>query len=116
MPCNILSLFEALHLGYDTAAGRADQSSFVELFLTVLFRQWGNTMERVELLEERLIELESRSAYQDELIHGLSEEIARQRADAEIMRTQMKHILDMVKERGAENGVPNTADERPPHY
>jgi SlyX protein len=68
------------------------------------------------MTEERLVELETRLAYQDQLVEELNklvfEQDKRVRKLEEICKTLSRQLLDLAEESpAAENG-----DQPPPHY
>ncbi len=69
-------------------------------------------------IEARLEELESRLAFQDDLIDSLNETIARQDRDLIRLEQRVKALGDKLNdlgEAGALSGV-STGHEIPPHY
>jgi SlyX protein len=67
--------------------------------------------------EDRLIDLETRLAYQDDAIRSLSDTIARQQKQIDQLESLMRQLLERVRtlaEPGVFKGTP--ADEVPPHY
>ena len=68
-------------------------------------------------LEQRLDELESRLAFQDDLIESLNQVITRQDREITTMASQIKDLFTRVSEQ-AETAPPGAAAEHeiPPHY
>ena len=68
-------------------------------------------------LEQRLDELESRLAFQDDLIESLNEVITRQDREITNMASQLKDLFTRVSEQ-AETATPGATAEHeiPPHY
>ena len=68
-------------------------------------------------LEQRLDELESRLAFQDDMIESLNEVITRQDREITNMASQLKDLFTRVSEQ-AETATPGaaTGHEIPPHY
>ncbi len=66
--------------------------------------------------EKRFIDLESRLAHQDQLLHELNEVVTGQQARIMDLEELCRALLERVRSLG--DGVPNgnPADERPPHY
>ena len=66
---------------------------------------------------KRFDELESRLAFQAELIDSLNKVIIRQDRDITNMAAQLKELFTRISEQ-AETAVPGTSakDENPPHY
>ncbi len=65
----------------------------------------------------RLDELESRLAFQDDLIESLNQVISRQDREITTMAGQLKDLFTRISEQ-AETATPGTAAEHeiPPHY
>jgi len=67
-------------------------------------------------IEQGLIELQTRFAYQEQTLQVLSEAVARQQKQIEALEACCRQLLDRVA-RGAESGWRDQpADEVPPHY
>ena len=66
--------------------------------------------------EERFIDLESRLAHQDQLLHELNDVVTDQQAKLMQLEELCRSLIDRVRSigDGEESGDP--ADERPPHY
>jgi SlyX protein len=66
--------------------------------------------------EDRLIDLETRLAYQDETLRVLSDTVARQQREIDRLESLYRQVLDRLKSQ--RDGLsPNTSDEElPPHY
>jgi SlyX protein len=66
--------------------------------------------------EERFIDLESRLAHQDQLLHELNDVVTGQQARLMQLEELCSSLIDRVRSigDGGESGDP--ADERPPHY
>ena len=66
---------------------------------------------------ERLDELESRLAFQDDLIESLNKVITRQDREITNMASQIKDLITRISEQ-AETAAPGTPAEHeaPPHY
>lgn len=65
-------------------------------------------------MKERIIQLESLSALQDETIRQLSEEIFRQQRDIANLRMQLEKLKDKITQLGDPEQI--AGNERPPHY
>lgn len=67
--------------------------------------------------EDRLIDLETRLAYQDDALRSLSDTIARQQRQIDQLESLVLQLLDRVRSL-ADPGVfkGTAADEIPPHY
>jgi SlyX protein len=68
-------------------------------------------------LEQRVDELESRLAFQDDLIESLNQVITRQDREITTMASQIKDLFTRVSEQ-AETATPGAEAEHetPPHY
>lgn len=71
-----------------------------------------------QAVQLRLQELESRLAFQDDLIESLNEIVARQDRDIARLETRVKALADKVNELGEAGDVPGfeAGQEVPPHY
>ena len=69
-----------------------------------------------ETLNARLVELETRFAYQEEALQVLSAEVARQARHIEQLEALCRELIERARnnEGGVFRGTP--ADEVPPHY
>ncbi|RDE19921.1 SlyX protein [Motiliproteus coralliicola] len=73
-------------------------------------------MEPTESLEDQLIELQSRQAFQDDSIQSLSDELAKQQLEIERLGRMVKLLSEQLKQVGT-GPTSNPADEPPPpHY
>lgn len=66
--------------------------------------------------DDRLIDLETRLAYQDDTLRILSDALARQQRDLEQLTALCQQLLERVRTQGAEQFKGSPADEVPPHY
>ena len=66
--------------------------------------------------EERFIDLETRLAHRDQLLHELNDVITAQQAKLMHLEELCRSLIDRV--RAVSDGAPegDPADERPPHY
>lgn len=66
--------------------------------------------------EERFVDLETRLAHQDQLLHELNEVVTAQQAKLMQLDELCRTLIDRVRSmgEGAETGA--VEDERPPHY
>jgi SlyX protein len=66
--------------------------------------------------EERFIDLESRLAHQDQLLHELNDVVTNQQAKINQLEELCRSLIDRVRSLG--EGVPadHPSTERPPHY
>ncbi len=68
------------------------------------------------ILEQRIDELESTVAFQDATIQALSDVMARQQHDLDVLRGAMKLLQERVKAQGQEVVRPQSEETPPPHY
>lgn len=69
------------------------------------------------MTEERLIEIETRIAYQEDLLQELNEVVCRQRDQIDQLEATCRFLVERL--RGMEEaagGVQEDVDEKPPHY
>lgn len=67
--------------------------------------------------ESRLSNLESRLAFQDDLLDSLNSIVARQQQQIGILQQQMQLLYDQLRVLAPTDGVAvSSAEERPPHY
>ena len=66
--------------------------------------------------EERFVDLESRLAHQDQLLHELNDVVTDQQAQLLQLQELCKALIERIQTlaEGAHSSDP--ADERPPHY
>jgi len=66
--------------------------------------------------EERFIDLESRLAEQDHLLHQLDQVVTQQQAKIMQLETLCRSLADRVRSLGQDLPAGESGDERPPHY
>ncbi len=66
--------------------------------------------------EERFIDLESRLAHQDQLLHELDDAVTGQQAKIMQLEELCRALIDRVRSAGEGGDSGDPADERPPHY
>ncbi len=67
-------------------------------------------------IEQRLMELETKAAYQDDALQVLSDEVARQSREIELLELRCRELQQRLASQ-AEPGFQGTArDEIPPHW
>jgi len=66
--------------------------------------------------EERFIDLESKLAHQDQMLHELNDAVTEQQAKIMRLEELCKALIQRVRSAG--EGLPDSdpGDERPPHY
>ncbi|MCH2323733.1 MAG: SlyX family protein [Pseudomonadota bacterium] len=68
-------------------------------------------------MEEKLIELETKYSFQEDLLQNLNEAIVKQQRELERLGDEIKHLQNQLLDL-AENSLGNTGAEieKPPHY
>jgi SlyX protein len=66
--------------------------------------------------EERFIDLESRLAHQDQLLHELNDVVTAQQAKIMQLDELCRSLIDRVRAIGDGVSAGDSGDERPPHY
>ena len=66
--------------------------------------------------KERFIDLETRLAHQDQLLHELNEVVTGQQARIMDLEELCRALLDRVRSLAEGVTTGNPVDERPPHY
>jgi len=66
--------------------------------------------------EERFIDLESRLAHQDQLLHELNDVVTAQQAKIMQLDELCRSLIDRVRSIGDGVSTDDEGDERPPHY
>ena len=66
--------------------------------------------------EERFIDLETRLAHQDQLLHELNDVVTAQQAKLMQLEELCRTLIDRVKATGDSGPEREPADEIPPHY
>ena len=65
--------------------------------------------------EQRLIEIESKIAYQEDLIHTLNDVVYKQQEKITQLEQQDRKLMERIKSLG-ESGDNGQHDQPPPHY
>lgn len=67
--------------------------------------------------EEKVVDLESRLAFQEDYLTAINARVAEQDQEIARLHLQLKHLYEKMEstQQGA-SGPSNYADERPPHY
>jgi SlyX protein len=68
------------------------------------------------MTEERIIELEIKQAYQEDLIQALNQVVANQQKQIGKLEETCKLLHDKIKSLALAERNPATLDEKPPHY
>ena len=66
--------------------------------------------------EERFVDLETRLAHQDQMLHELNEVITAQQAKIMQLEELCRSLIDRVRSLGEGMSAGNPEDEVPPHY
>lgn len=74
------------------------------------------TKEAFQTLEDRIIALESRNLFQDDVIEQLSEELAVHQAQIAELREQIQLVANRLKDAGSLSSGKDEIEPPPPHY
>ena len=66
--------------------------------------------------EERFIELETRLAHQDQMLHELNDVVTSQQARLMQVEELCRSLTDRIRALGESMATAGQGDERPPHY
>lgn len=66
--------------------------------------------------EERFVDLETRLAHQDQMLHELNEVVTAQQAKIMQLEELCRSLIDRVRSLGEGTAPGSPEDERPPHY
>lgn len=67
-------------------------------------------------MESRLTNLETKLAFQDDLLESLNAIVASQQQQIDLLQQQVQLLYDQLRSLAPSNIAGVTADERPPHY
>lgn len=69
-------------------------------------------------MDEKLVDLETRYSYQEDLLQKLNETVIAQQKQLDEQSRQLKYLHDQLLElrESASAAEPGLADEKPPHY
>jgi SlyX protein len=67
-------------------------------------------------LERKLVELETKSSFQEAALADMSAIVVAQNARIERLETAMRALRDKLKDLSGESELPLPENERPPHY
>lgn len=71
----------------------------------------------MDIQTQRLVDLESRLAYQDDLVVTLNDIVSRQQLQIDRLEATVRMLLERVQRLSAlAEGADAHAEERPPHY
>lgn len=66
--------------------------------------------------EDRIIELEIKTAYQEDLLQALNEIVGRQQQQIDRLEATCRMLNDRIKSLSVEGGGGESIEEVPPHY
>ena len=66
--------------------------------------------------EERFVDLETRLAHQDQMLHELNDVVTDQQAKIMQLEELCRSLIDRVRSLGEGLSAGDPGDERPPHY
>lgn len=67
-------------------------------------------------MESRLNDLETRVAFQDDLLETLNTIVAQQQQQMDLMQREIRMLYEQVKSLSPSEIAAGTEQERPPHY
>lgn len=67
-------------------------------------------------MESRLADLETKVAFQDDLVESLNRIVAAQQQQIDLLQQQVQLLYDQLRSLSPSNVAGNAEDERPPHY
>ncbi len=67
-------------------------------------------------IEESLVDIQVKIAYQDDIIEGLNQQIAQLSNEMSALQKQMQYVMKSVRSMGDLQGGDAAANEPPPHY
>lgn len=71
---------------------------------------------RVNAMEKRIIELESKLAFQEHTIHELNEVVTQQQQQIEALQRAIEALKDRIKSLNVPNIASESEETPPPHY
>lgn len=67
--------------------------------------------------DARLIEIETKLAFQEDLLQTLNDIVTRQQNQIDQLAAQQRRLVERLRQLSAEPATPlSAADEKPPHY
>lgn len=73
-------------------------------------------MQAQDALENRIIELELKAIYADDLLDQLNQQVFRQQQQIEALARELLYLRQQQGGGDGPSGSRNALDERPPHY
>lgn len=70
----------------------------------------------IQILEERINDLESRNLFQDDVIEQLSEELAVHQTQIAELKVQIQLVANRLKDAGSLSSDKEEIEPPPPHY
>lgn len=70
----------------------------------------------IQILEERINDLESRNLFQDDVIEQLSEELAVHQTQIAELKAQIQLVANRLKDAGSISSGKDDVEPPPPHY
>lgn len=67
-------------------------------------------------MESRLTNLETKVAFQDDLVESLNRIVAAQQQQIDLLQQQVQLLYDQLRSLSPSNVDGSPVDERPPHY
>jgi SlyX protein len=68
-------------------------------------------------MDSRLTDLESKVAFQDDLLESLNRIVVEQQQQIDMLQQQVRLLYDQLRSLAPSNiDVPSAGEERPPHY
>lgn len=75
-----------------------------------------NALDPIKALQENIEILESRNAFQDDIIEQLNDEIANHQQQLAELKNQLSLIASRIKDNNTDNGGKEEIEPPPPHY
>ena len=66
--------------------------------------------------DDRLIDIETKMAHQEQLLAELNEAVTNQQAQISRLESLFQSLIDRVNSLGDNSGTGHVTDDRPPHY
>ena len=67
-------------------------------------------------MESRLTDLETRAAFQDDLLESLNRIVAEQQQQIDMLQQQVRLLYDQLRSMAPSNIATDAEETRPPHY
>ena len=67
-------------------------------------------------IEDQVVELQTRIAYQEDTLAELNDVVARQQREVDRLRVTVEKLTRLVEDDGDGGATPPGVDEKPPHY